>query len=168
MAVRSLNLCRMLGLVLACMLPLLVGGCANDSRPVDHAEFAEKWVNAVSGADANDLNCKLALGWFGGPNAYSSCQDVYEYVQQQYLGVQESHRQEGGQSDATDLRSVSFECQLDDREGSIKDHERWGTKLPITCLDEDGMGVQVLLDRFGGSSEDYSVYQVEGVSKFWP
>src|SRR5690606_25118787 len=137
--------------------------CANADRPSDHAEFARKWINSVSHLDDNSLNCQIAQEWVEG--GLGDCREVFDYVQQQYLGSVEFHRQAGGSTEAVELKNVTFDCRVDESEGTMKDHDRWGTKLPVNCVDKDGLGVTVLLANFAGPSADYSVYQVEGYSR---
>ncbi|WP_152364403.1 hypothetical protein [Microlunatus speluncae] len=152
---------------LAVVAVVALAGCANDSKPEDHAEFAEKWVNAVSHIDGQDLNCRIATDWYSSERTGETCQNVFDVVQQQYLNVQYYFRQEGGVSSATSLSGATFDCKLDEREGTAEQRASTGLKLPVSCLDGDGMGLKVYLDNFSGSADNYAIYQVEGDTKFW-
>jgi hypothetical protein len=146
---------------------IFVTGCASDGRPSDHAEFAEKWINAVSHIEGQDLNCKIAKQWYAAGRTQDTCQKLFDHVQETYLGTLHYFRNEGGISDASSLKGVKFECQVDTQAGTPQDLESSGLKLPVSCLDKDGLGVNVSLDNFNGPPDGYVVYQVDGDTKFW-
>lgn len=157
---------RLLAAVLVMVVVGVTAGCANDSRPADHAKFVEKWINAVSHINGDDLDCKIAYEWIDRSvspwidHSYSTCGRVFEHVQGIYLGTREFHEQAGGTTSATTLRDVSFECEVDDWQGST-------TKLAVRCHDGEGLGLKVFLANFSGSPETYAVEQVEGDSRHW-
>lgn len=153
--------------LMAAAVLLLASACASDGRPADHAEFAEKWINAVSHIDGEDLNCRIAKDWYAPGRVQDSCQELFDYAQETYLNTQHFFRQEGGKSDVPSLKGVNFECHVDSKAGTAQDLESSGLKLPVTCLDNDGLGFNVLLDRFTGPPANYVIYQIEGDTKFW-